>query len=307
MGISLDREFAQRDFAPGSLANAFRKALELFRPVESRTPQFKVTRSVGKDGTADGVIEISDVGLITHIQDNPSRISVISSISVDDYDGVFLSGTEKSLRLHVASNTAEKASELADLFKKELNLTEYSPLESKELGAEVDGLRARIERLESASRTRLSVFISYRFSQTNKIPVGELTRFLELLGVEVLTGASYEPRSVSEKVKDRLAENVDLLVYLISDSGESAWLRDEVASSHVRGAYVAPLVQKGLRLDPGMLGDVEYLRFEKGHVGDTFIGLVEALEYVRRKKDAKESQQKRKARQGPRPPRRKSS
>lgn len=296
MGISLDREFAQRDFAPGSLANAFRKAFDLFKPVESWTPQFNVTRSVGKDGIADGIIGISDVGLITHIEDNPRRISVLNHRSLDDYDSVSLFGEKRLLRLHVTSNTAEKASELSDLFEKELDLTEYSPIEKKVSFAEIDELRARVDRLESASRTKLSVFISYRFSRANKIPVAELTRFLELLGVQVLTGESYEPRSVSEKVKDRLSENVDLLVYLISDSGESAWLRDEITSSRVQGAFLAPLVQKGLRIDPGMLGDVEYLRFEKGHVGDTFIGLIEALEFVKRKKVAKKSQPKRKAR-----------
>jgi hypothetical protein len=113
----------------------------------------------------------------------------------------------------------------------------------------------------------------------------ELTRFLELLGVNVVTGAGYEPRRVDQKVIARLEQPLDFLIYLITADGESIWTRDELAFSLAKGYALVLLVESGTKIEKGLLGDWEYLEFEGNHIGDSFMGILEALHIYRTGKD----------------------
>ena len=80
--------------------------------------------------------------------------------------------------------------------------------------------------------------------------------YQKLENVEVLTGRSYEPRPVHEKVADRLA-GLDLLVLIVGVDGESEWGRDEISTARARGAAVIPIVTEGSKFEAGLFGDLE--------------------------------------------------
>lgn len=148
----------------------------------------------------------------------------------------------------------------------------------------------RVEQLEEAliSPSRpLRCFLSYRFIESNEIVALKIQQFLTLLNVEVLSGATYEPRQVSEKVLSRLREPLDLIVLLITSNGESMWTRDEIGTAIHRGIALVPLVEKGAKFEPGLFADVEYVEFAAGHVGDAFLKLLQAVHFVREQKQAK--------------------
>ena len=105
-------------------------------------------------------------------------------------------------------------------------------------------------------------------------------RFLGLLNVEVDTGATYEPRGISEKVKTKLNQPLDFIVLIVSANGESMWTRDEISYAHGRGIKVIPLVEDGANFSPGLFSDLEYIPYARGHIADAFIKLLEAIRFV---------------------------
>jgi hypothetical protein len=148
------------------------------------------------------------------------------------------------------------------------------------MGPVYDRLEALEEKILSASR-RLRCFLSYRFNDNTEVLSLRVQQFLAALDVEVLTGASYEPRQVSEKVLSRLREPLDFVVLLITSDGESMWTRDEIGAAIHKGIALVPIVQKGSRLQPGLFADVEYIEFETDHIGDAFLKLLQAVRFVR--------------------------
>jgi hypothetical protein len=151
----------------------------------------------------------------------------------------------------------------------------------------LEPLLKRIEALEQiviAPTSRLRCFLSYRFTATNEIPALRINQFLTLLNVEVLSGSSYEPRQVSEKVLSKLKQPLDFIVLLITADGESMWTRDEIGAALHRGIALVPLVEVGATLQPGLLADIEYVEFAPGHVGDGFLKLLEAVCFIREQK-----------------------
>jgi len=175
-----------------------------------------------------------------------------------------------------------RAQNALNVVAKALKLSPYNPEFIEEL------LVRRIEQLEShvaaleknAARAPLRCFLSFRFSESSSTVAREVEQYLSLLGVQVVSGIEYEPRRVEDKVRDRLLSGVDFVVYLVTSEGESAWLRDELATATAQGAIPVPLVEEGCSLDKGLLGNIEYIPFAPGHPGDCWIRLGQAVRYV---------------------------
>jgi hypothetical protein len=145
----------------------------------------------------------------------------------------------------------------------------------KRLEEEVVGLQAH-----AATREAIRCFLSARFDKASEPYVLKVQRFLSLIGIEVVTGHSYEPRKVSDKVLGRLALPHDFMVLLIAESGQSTWTRDEIAFAFGRSIPVIPLVEEGARFEAGLFADLEYIEFPAGCVGEAFIKLLEAVRYI---------------------------
>jgi hypothetical protein len=186
----------------------------------------------------------------------------------------------------VTAEDASTASAMLAAFTSAARLSEYvpEPARAQTTGSEPipePDERPRSEIIPSPGPTRrLTVFLSYRFSPANSGVATTVQAFLSALGVEVVTGQGYEPRSVSTKVAQRLSR-VDAVVLLIGADGESPWTRDEVATAHARGADVIPIVEEGSAFSAGLFGDQEYITFQAGHIGDAFLELAQAMQYIR--------------------------
>jgi len=61
------------------------------------------------------------------------------------------------------------------------------------------------------------------------------------------------------------------------------WTRDEIGTARAAGAVVIPIVAEGAEFARGLFGDLEYISFAPDHIADSFIPLLEAVIYVRRR------------------------
>ena len=149
----------------------------------------------------------------------------------------------------------------------------------------ISSIERRLDTLqELQEEDRLRCFLSFRFNEQDTAAAAQVERFLELQGADVVTGRSYEPRRVEDKVKSRLSQSLDFVVYLLTASGDSAWVRDEIAEARAVGIPVIPLVEQGMEFEAGLFGNIEHIPFGKGHVGDVWISLSEAIGFIRANK-----------------------
>lgn len=207
---------------------------------------------------------------------------------------VRFAGSQDTIAIDVTAESPTTVQELMDYFRSTWQLTlapelpdEADTEESDTLGNLEAGLSSALQRLgelEAVVGTlvpRLRCFLSYRFGTDTEILALRVARFLALLGVEVITGESYEPRSISAKITERLADRVDFVVLLVTAGGESLWTRDEIGHASASGASIVPVVEEGATFAPGIFGDLEYIPFAKDHIGDAFLKLVEAVVFLR--------------------------
>ncbi len=153
----------------------------------------------------------------------------------------------------------------------------------------IENANALVRRMKADARRQLAkrgqtvwAFVSYPFdSEQTEAYARQVEGFLQALNVRVVTARLYEPRPIQEKVGDLLANPFDLIVLIVAGKGESAWTRDEIAAATAKGAFVVPLVERPLKFERGLLGDLERLEFDAGHIGDTFVALAEAVRFTR--------------------------
>lgn len=192
-------------------------------------------------------------------------------------------GPDGSASVHVETPLAGAGDEMVKAF---LATTGLEPYIEPPAGVEDNdgGLDAPTRpSVTQPTERRLRAFLSFRFTvPENAAAAASIQRFLELLNVEVLTGQSYEPRALHEKVVDRLA-GLDVLVLYIGADGQSAWTRDEIGTARAGGVPVIPVVQDGSTFEAGLFGDIEYITVSPGHAGDGFISLLEAITWIRRR------------------------
>jgi hypothetical protein len=119
--------------------------------------------------------------------------------------------------------------------------------------------------------------LSYHFGGESVGYGGEGRKYLELLGVTVITGEDYEPRPVNEKVRGRLEGKIDLVVIEEPTGGQLGpamkWRR-----RNNPGVALIPLAENDAAFDQGIFGDYECIRLERGHIGDSFIRLLQKEE-----------------------------
>ena len=145
----------------------------------------------------------------------------------------------------------------------------------------IDELKSII--LTKNQNIRTNCFLSFRFDDHSKSLAFDVKGFLELVKVNVLSGLGYEPRSVSEKVLDRLSQKVDLFILIHSQSGDSDWINQEIGVAKGRNIPIMVLKEEGTEQKSSLLGDNEYIEFPKDNISNCFIGILQALEYIENK------------------------
>lgn len=133
---------------------------------------------------------------------------------------------------------------------------------------------------KSISSKKLKCFLSFRFSHDGKKYGEEVKKFLETIDVEVVSGDKYEPRRISEKVRDLLSQGHDFGVLIVSSDGESMWTRDETNWIWSEGKRVIVIVEEGSKFEHGLQGDLEWIPFNKSHVSDAFTKLVQGIRFI---------------------------
>jgi hypothetical protein len=185
-------------------------------------------------------LSLSDIRTIHKIEGSPSSLTFflerdkkypIESISLHDTYG--------TLSLSIRLDSVEFMNDIADIIITDLNLKVRTPKEieiKKEatVGYRLKELEKKFNTINDymiQSINSFNCFLSYRFNNRSKVLALELKRFLSLLNIKVIDGTGYEPRRIDEKVKARLNQSIDFIIYLTTKEGESAWTRDELAIS----------------------------------------------------------------------------
>jgi hypothetical protein len=195
------------------------------------------------------------------------------------------------LRVEVIAPTEDEAARVHEFVRDTLALK--SPTDEEIRGvatpANMNALLWRIhDRLDKfdsspsvSHHAKLRCFISFRFDDHSKALALELREFLELVEVEFVSGLGFEPRSVSEKVLARLSGKLDLFVIIHSETGDSAWLNQEIGVARAREIPIVVLREGDAPYDPGLLGDTEYIQFPQGSISKAHVPLLQALRFVR--------------------------
>ncbi|MDO8531973.1 MAG: hypothetical protein Q7T26_07375 [Dehalococcoidia bacterium] len=267
------KQYLHRTWLPGEFSGGLRSLINAFAD-KSKSVSIKWDRRLSGGFSEQKEVSISDIGSVETLK-NGSSIAV--HFTTLNGEGVYMSLQDwgDSILAIYSGDSAETLLSLCTQAEKELGFTEYVASENVREPPASD--------TNSRGTSRLRCFLSYRFYIRSEQASVQIQKFLALLGVEVVTGTGYEPRSISDKVKERLSkEKPDFLVYLLTADGESAWIRDEMAGAKALGVPIVPVVEENTTLQTGILGDSEYITFTQGHIGDSFLKLLEAVNYVRR-------------------------
>ena len=121
-----------------------------------------------------------------------------------------------------------------------------------------------------------TAFIAHRFDPKGSELADKLARFMELLNFKVVTGRSYSPKSVADKVRERI-ETQALLFIIITPGEDDTWLTQESILGSIKGKPLIILKDKSTDFKSGILSDHEYISFLSPHIESTFIPILEGL------------------------------
>jgi hypothetical protein len=307
--MSAEREmsFASKLLPAGELRKALERVRDTVASPMAKTSLFRVRR-LG-DGTTrtddnlplstlDDVCDLAspEFDVTLSFEEEKGRFRQLRAMINPNADGY--------LDVEFEAPNVEQLGKLIESFQRELGL-ERAPsyaarfaallqqdreAAGKSLPAQIAEIAARVETVERRIETeapQLTCFLSFQFVSPSIEYGREVQRFLELRGVRVVSGQGYEPKTIQEKVRSRLAEGIDVVVVIEAAARKSSWTRDEIAKAQSPDVFLIPLVEDGAVFDKGIFGDHEYLSFAPGHVGDTFVGLLEGIQYVQRERSAR--------------------
>lgn len=282
--MNLYKYYSLKTFKLGELVNVFNK---VFTTYDCPLGDMKFTLAV-KKGEIEGYKEITmdELYSLTELNKNNDyltcRYNFSSKLDVQ-FDSISLSTSGKSYFLAIESPRIEVLHAINEIFIKELSLENYIPEQVESTDSKFKKLEERIKLIEEnldKNNIKLTCFISMKFDSKSENYFQILEKFLTLLDINVITGQSYEPRKVSEKVLSKLENNIDFVLYLITGESESFWTRDELVIGSQKGYYSIPLVEKGSKFTGGIFSDLEYIEFEVNSIESAFIKLIEGIKFI---------------------------
>lgn len=286
--MKLGKKYSIKKFKLGDFAKTFKAIIDKYK-CDLNDLSFSIsTKSGDLSGSKD--ITMDEIYSLVELPLSYSSISCYNKkFNLDKESGfeyIIFSNYELYFDLVIESKHTEVLTEINDIFVNYLSLVECVPEEIEFWETKmIKELDARVKTLEESFANNrniiLSCFISSQFDDKGKLYLSIIEKFLRLLDVNVFTGLSYEPRRISDKVIDKLENNIDFVVYLITGGSESFWTRDELVIGKQKGCYSIPLVEKGSTFNSGILGDLEYIEFEENFIESTFIKLLEGIKYIK--------------------------
>jgi len=128
-------------------------------------------------------------------------------------------------------------------------------------------------------------FVGQSFAPADELVNNTVQKFLQSIGIEVITGERPADRSVSEKVKARI-EIADIFVGIftcreeLAKGGEwsaSMWVVDEKAYAIAMDKKLVLIKEVGVQSIGGLQGDYEYLEFNRAHLEGLVLKLIDVF------------------------------
>ena len=283
MSVSQLRHYKLIEFEFGVISRALRAMFDRFflDPGENKFIAKYQHRGIEEDRS----LYLDEIGSVCSLSDKPYGVSLGFFDDKHQWNYFCLSSEQDFLTLYVSCAKAEATAKVFEILEGALRLSRIpgAPPEEEEL----ERLEHRLTEFEQRFRVtdeRLTCVLSYRFNERSKVYGLELTRFLELAGVEVISGAGYEPRRVADGFRTGLNQPLDFIVYLMINDAETVQVREDLGPALAKGYAVLLLVEAGIQVEQGMIGDLKHFEFQPGHVSDCFIGLLEELRSIRRER-----------------------
>jgi hypothetical protein len=126
-----------------------------------------------------------------------------------------------------------------------------------------------------------SCFLAYRFNARVKFLAPELSRFLTLLDIKVVSGLGNERRRAAGKGSAQVRSGYDFFIYLITQDDQDTWTKEDMGLAYSEGVPVILLIEKGTKAGREIIGNHEYIEFDPAHIGDTFIAILEAINFMK--------------------------
>ncbi len=140
----------------------------------------------------------------------------------------------------------------------------------------------KLDMLLNSRKALKRIFVSMRFDDHSKSVAFDLNKFLSILNIEMVTGMGVEPRSISEKVVERIESNIDLFIILLTESEDSDWINQEIGFAKAKRIPILILKEHCVdKKNFGMLNDNEYISFQ--HISEAHIGILETINYIEKR------------------------
>jgi hypothetical protein len=265
----IQRYYKPKTVEAGKVSRALRSVIEKRLPKPQR--QLHLVRWLGVN---DGIRDRVEVGF--------DDLHDVCELATANFSGYFDDSTNDELSFWVQGGQLAKEPAIVlrtdgkDALSFHLELVEYLGLERAVRNDVVNPTGI------DDVRTGLRCFLSFDFASTDvKVYVETLRRFLDALEVDIVTGEGYEPRTIEDKVAQRLV-NLDMVLLVVSERGVTEWMRDELNRCVSNGARPFILQQRGSpAFTHGIFGNIEYIEFDKGVIEQTFIKVAEGIKYIR--------------------------
>ena len=301
MQVNRHKVFENKKFRPKDISGALISIMD-----ELGVPEDAIDIS-GTFKARGGEIErkkiaLSDLAAIRDFEGQTTAIVVAyptDLIKGDSKDNsITFCNYEGGILVNVCTNNFPSIQNIMEKSKGQLKLIEMP--EKPQRRHDDDLLEGKAETKESTNiRTSASseisksatCFLSYRFNARVKFLAPELSRFLTLLDIKVVSGRGYEQRRTEGKASGSPKSGYDFFIYLVTADDEGTWTKDELAAAYGEGVPVIMLVEKGSKTGKEILGGREYIEFDADHIGDTFIAILEAINFMKDQKGLAANQQ----------------
>ena len=295
MQVNRHKVFENKKFRPKDISGALISIMdELGIPDDAI--EISGTFKARSGETESKKIPLSDLAAIRDFEGQTTAVVVsypTDLIKGDSKDNsITFCNYEGGILVNVCTNNFPSIQNIMDRLEGQLKLIEMPEKPQRRHDDEL--LEGKAETKESTNintgaRTEIgksaSCFLSYRFNARVKFLAPELSRFLTLLDIKVVSGMGSEQRSAAGKASGSPKSGYNFFIYLITQDDEGTWTKDELASAYGEGVPVIMLVEKGSKTGKEIFGGREYIEFDADHIGDTFIAILEAINFMKDQKN----------------------
>jgi hypothetical protein len=294
MQVNRHKVFENKKFRPKDISGALISIMDELGVPEDAI-EISGTFKARSGETENKKIALSDLAAIRDFEGQITAIVVsypTDLIKGDSKDNsITFCNYEGGILVNVCTNNFPSIQSIMDKLEGQLKLIEMPEKPQRRHGDEL--LEGKAETRESTNISTgaspeiaksASCFLSYRFNARVKFLAPELSRFLTLLDIKVVSGMGSEQRRAAGKASGRPHSGYDFFIYLITADDEGTWTKDELASAYGEGVPVIILIEKGSKTGKEILGGREFIEFDADHIGDTFIAILEAINFMKDQK-----------------------